>query len=285
MAAQLSSIEDIQTFTNTREQKLRRWCLADVNISPNYEDVAKSLQKNHNIAVHGYDQVGHGRSEGARAIIHDFQHYVDDAIQFVDIIKSEYPDVPVFVMGHSMGGLVLGHLLIRESELCDGAIMYAAAVHVNTDIVSAFKRSISRCTGIVLPFFPVKRVDDNLLTRNAEEVKRLKNDPLRYQGSIKARWVSNCIKAAMEFNEQMSEITVPMFIAHGDDDKVCHIEGSTKLEKTVSSKDKIFMVYGGCYHRLHTEPDGYGERFIDDVGNGSLAIVETVFNNSSASLC
>jgi len=46
----------------------------------------------------------------------------------------------------------------------------------------------------------------------------------------------------MEFNEQMSEITVPMFIAHGDDDKVCHIEGSTKLEKTVSSKDKIFMV-------------------------------------------
>jgi len=48
--------------------------------------------------------VGHGRSEGVRVDIHDFQHYVDDAIQFVDIIKSEYPDIPVFVMGHSMVG-------------------------------------------------------------------------------------------------------------------------------------------------------------------------------------
>jgi len=62
----------------------------------------KTLQLYYQLCICYFIAVGHGRSEGARAIIHDFQHYVDDAIQFVDIIKSEYPDVPVFVMGHSM---------------------------------------------------------------------------------------------------------------------------------------------------------------------------------------
>jgi len=57
-----------------------------------------------------------------------------------------------------------------------------------------------------------------------------------------SRWGHNTLKALVDFNERMSEITIPIFIAHGDDDQICHIDGSTKLEKTVSSKDKTFKV-------------------------------------------
>lgn len=45
---------------------------------------------------------GHGKSEGTRVDIKDFQHYVDDLLQFVDIIKKEHSDIPLFIMGHSM---------------------------------------------------------------------------------------------------------------------------------------------------------------------------------------
>lgn len=279
MASQVSETDEIQVFTNARGQKLRRWCLSVDSAKAicillhgigdhilAYEDVAKALLENHNISLHGYDQVGHGRSEGVRVDIHDFQHYVDDAIQFVDIIKSEYPDIPVFVMGHSMGGLVLGQALLSKPDLCSGVIMYAAAVHANPQVVTPFKVTMAKLLSRVFPSFPVGGIGEDLLTRNKDELQRLKTDTLRYQGRMKARWGHNTLKALVDFNERMSEITIPIFIAHGDDDQICHIDGSTKLEKTVSSKDKTFKVYEKCYHRLHTEPDGCSEKFINDVG-------------------
>ena len=46
--------------------------------------------------------VGHGKSEGARVDIKDFQHYVDDLLKYVDMVKGKCPDLPLFIMGHSM---------------------------------------------------------------------------------------------------------------------------------------------------------------------------------------
>ncbi|XP_067943169.1 monoglyceride lipase-like [Watersipora subatra] len=274
-----SEEEAISTFVNNRNQKLRRWCLPEAT-SPKalcvfvhgvgdhilaYKPVAQVLWEKHNIASCGFDQVGHGKSEGARVDIMDFQHYVDDLIQYIHMVKSENPHITIFAVGHSMGGLVLGHALLREADLVDGAVMYAAAIHANPEVFTPFKVTMAKMLSYVFPSFPVGGIGDEALTRNKEELERLRTDPLRRQGKLKARWGHHTINALVDFNSKMSQITVPVYIAHGGEDLVCHIDGSTKFRDTISSTDKTYKVYDKGYHRLHSEPDGLGEEFIEDM--------------------
>src|SRR5262245_31758403 len=58
------------------------------------------------LAAYAIDLRGRGRSEGERYYVEKMEDYVDDVANLVRTAKSENPDVPVFVLGHSAGGVV-----------------------------------------------------------------------------------------------------------------------------------------------------------------------------------
>ena len=58
-------------------------------------------------AVHAFDQVGHGRTAGARGHVDRFDRLTDEVARFVDLVKLDHPGLPVVLLGHSMGGLVV----------------------------------------------------------------------------------------------------------------------------------------------------------------------------------
>ena len=68
-----------------------------------YDYVTEKLLKK-SFVVYRFDHRGHGRSEGQRVFYKDFHDIIEDVHTVIDKVKSENPKLPLFVIGHSMGG-------------------------------------------------------------------------------------------------------------------------------------------------------------------------------------
>ena len=91
-----------------------------------YEALARRLTADGH-AVHAMDAVGHGRSDGERAIISSWDHFVDDARQLAELAGGRHPGRPLVVVGHS-GGAVAGYLLALRSPGIARALVLSAAL-------------------------------------------------------------------------------------------------------------------------------------------------------------
>ncbi len=92
-----------------------------------YEHVARVLV-GQGAAVYAPDHIGHGRSDGERALITDFEHVVDDLRTLVDIASDEHPSDPLVIIGHSMGGLLAARLAQRHPDLVSGLVLLGAVI-------------------------------------------------------------------------------------------------------------------------------------------------------------
>ena len=71
----------------------------------------------------GHDHVGHGKSDGKRVYIESVDHYVDDVIQHCMKMAETYPDLPTFIIGHSMGGMITLRAVLRFPSFFNGMIL------------------------------------------------------------------------------------------------------------------------------------------------------------------
>ena len=89
-----------------------------------------------NMNIHGWDLRGHGRSEGKRGVIYDFLNFCEDLKIFLKYIQDQHPISPIFLLGHSMGGLICNRTLLSLDQplKIDGLILSsplcALAIHV-----------------------------------------------------------------------------------------------------------------------------------------------------------
>ncbi|GFU33593.1 monoglyceride lipase [Nephila pilipes] len=118
---------------------------------------------------------------------------------------------------------------------------------------------------MLLPSFPVTATDFTLATRNGDYLEEISKDPLIYRGYWSARTIVSLLEISDKLLPKFSEIKVPFFIAHGDEDKICHLDGSKKFYELSRSSDKTLKVYSGGYHSLHWEPDGMGTEVLEAI--------------------
>src|SRR5262249_41899882 len=95
--------------------------------SGRYEHVGQWLAERQ-FAVHAYDQRGHGRSAGRRCHVDRFDEYLDDLAAVLDDVRAKAPEHPLFLIGHSMGGLVVATFARERSPAVDGAVLSGAAL-------------------------------------------------------------------------------------------------------------------------------------------------------------
>lgn len=230
--------------------------------SGRYGHVADALT-NVGAAVYAYDQRGYGRSEGQRAYVEDFDVYLDDltyALQ-APMLPS---DVPRFVMGHSMGGLVaLRHALLRDPEV-DGLILSAPAIEINPDL-APFLRRIAQWIGRVAPRLPTVRSPEGGISRDPDVVAHAEADPLNYHGPVRARMGAEMLRAGNEVKEQLDALTLPFLVLHGTDDALTDPMWSQHLYDRAASDDKTIHLYEGLYHEVHNEPER--DRVLSDLAD------------------
>ena len=85
-------------------------------------------------AVHAYDQRGHGRSRGSRCHVQDFREYLNDLDGFVEIVRLEHSQIPITVVGHSMGGLITVAYLTDRRPAIDSAVTSGAGLALREGI-------------------------------------------------------------------------------------------------------------------------------------------------------
>jgi alpha-beta hydrolase superfamily lysophospholipase len=205
-------------------------------------------------AIYGLDHLGHGKSDGEREVIERFADYTEPLTRYYQMVNGRHPGKPVFIFGHSMGGLITCSYLIEHQAEFKGAILSAPAIKVS-DSISQFTITLGKIFSRIAPKAGVISLDPSAISRDPGVVEAYINDPLIFHGRTPARLAAEILKAMMRVSAQAEKITLPLIIVQGSKDKIVDPQGSHMLYNKAGSTDKTLKVYEGLYHEIHNEPE------------------------------
>lgn len=215
-------------------------------------------------AVYGIDHIGHGKSEGKRVYVDRFQDYIATLKRYVDMIRGWHPETPVFLIGHSMGGLIGAEYLLRHQDDLAGAVLSGPGVKVPDDISKAVLWA-GQILSVVLPGAGIIQLDASDVSRDPAVVDAYVNDPLVHTGKITARLGAEMIRTMQHATRCAAGIRLPILIVQGGADKLVDPAGAQMLYDSAGSADKTIKVYEGFYHEIFNEPD-HGRVLADVAG-------------------
>jgi alpha-beta hydrolase superfamily lysophospholipase len=210
-------------------------------------------------AVYAGDHRGHGRSDGRRANIERMALLQRDLRSFVQFATERHPG-PVFMVGHSLGGLIaldyalsLGALSSEAGTLA-GLVLSGPAVTATAG--SALAKRLAPVLSMLVPDLGVASLNaEQKISRDPEVVRAYRDDPLVYRGRIKARTGAEILAVIQRLPAALPRLCVPLLILHGTDDLICPLAGSVMVYEAVSSPDKTLRQYPGLYHEVFNEPE------------------------------
>ena len=206
-------------------------------------------------AVQSFDLRGHGRSGGKRCYIGTFDEYLEDTETLVLIAKRKWPGKPVFLLAHSLGGLIASLCVAEERVQLSGLILSAAAVKLGRDY-SPLKIRASLVLGRVFPHLPMVRFRSISVSRDPAVVRAYQCDELVYHGRTPARTASEIVRATKRLAASVEQVSTPLLVLHGSQDQVADIGGSRELFERAQSVDKSLRIYDGLWHEIMHEPEG-----------------------------
>ncbi|XP_065918335.1 monoglyceride lipase-like [Dysidea avara] len=207
--------------------------------SGRFRKLATFLQENQ-YSVYAHDHVGHGKSGGDRVHINDYQTYVRDVIQHLEVIKSKHPDLSLFIIGESMGGLITALTVVERPQLITGIVLSAPAML--DDRATSFQVGLLRILSWCVPQYGVLPDNPGVLSTLQEEIQERQNDPLVYHHGIKAKWTLATINAQRLIQRRVQEIQIPFLTLHGTEDTTVNIASSQFLMEHSRSEDKTMKV-------------------------------------------
>jgi alpha-beta hydrolase superfamily lysophospholipase len=203
------------------------------------------------IGFTGVDLPGHGLSDGIRGDIKSYALLGEMIDILIESCKKTFPDCPVYIYGHSLGGGIVLDYILRRSPKINGAIATSPYLRL------AFEppRIKIVLASVMKHLFPglVQSTGLNAdhLSHDKAVVEKYKNDPLVHD-KISVRLFSESGEAANYSLIHASELKVPTLIIHGSDDNINSVEASREFAgKTNMAELKIWE---GGYHELHNEP-------------------------------
>lgn len=206
------------------------------------------------IAVYTLDHPGHGKSGGRRAHVRHFDDFHDALAQRLTMAKTENPGLPVFLLGHSLGGLIAASFLLERQADFAGAVFSGAAIRAPQE-PSGFALLINRVISIVWPTLGVLQLDANGVSRDAAVVEAYESDPLVFRGKVTARLAAEVFRVMDVVRNNASRIALPILVLHGEADVMTDPAGSLELHENAASADKNIIVYDGLYHEIFNEPE------------------------------
>lgn len=209
-----------------------------------YDWVARQFTRN-GLAVYALDHRGRGRSEGERFYVEKFADWTTDLATFIDIVKTRQPGLPVFLLGHSAGGVIAcGYALEFQDEIA-GLICEDFAYKVPApDLVLTVLRGISH----VAPHAHVFKLKNEDFSRDPAVVAALNADPLIAGEAQPSATMAELARADEKLGKSFGQITLPLLILHGTADKVTKPSGSQEFYERAGSMDKTLKLYEGYFH-------------------------------------
>ena len=205
-------------------------------------------------AVYGIDHIGHGKSDGKKGYVQRFEDYTTTLKKYFDMVREWQPEKPIFLVGHSMGGLISAAYLLKYQDELTGAVLSGPGIKV-PDTISQATIFAGNILSFIMPKAGLVQLDAEGVSRDPAVVDAYASDPLVYTGKITARLGAELLKAMKRVTEQAPKIRLPIMIVQGSDDKLVDPSGAQLLYDLVSSKDKTIKIYNGFYHEVFNEPE------------------------------
>lgn len=206
------------------------------------------------LAMETLDLRGHGRSDGRRAWIVEFDDFLSDLDQYHGLLRSEWAKVPLFLLGHSMGGLVAARWASLRPEAVEGVILSAPALAPGK-AVFPWLRQLAPLVGFFFPRLRLAAMGSSRLSRDPAVVQAFRDDPLVVHDRFPLRSGTEMLRAMRQVFRNSRRLTSPLLVLHGTGDVVTAPEGSQALLALAGSTDKTIKLYEGLYHDLFHEPE------------------------------
>lgn len=211
-------------------------------------------------AVTAADLRGRGRSEGERFYVEDVADYVSDLSLAIEFARSQQPGLPLYLLGHSAGGVVSVSYALDYQDRIDGLICEDFAFRV---YAPNFALKLLEGASHFFPHAHVLKLNMEDFSRDPAWVAQLKADPLTLDETQPVQTVAALARAGERLAREFARITLPVLILHGTADKATRPEGSEQFHREAGSADKTLKLYEGGYHDLLN--DLGHEQVIDDI--------------------
>jgi alpha-beta hydrolase superfamily lysophospholipase len=188
------------------------------------------------------DHRGHGRSEGVRADIESVGAAVADLDLFVDLVAGEAGGLPLFLVGHSMGGLIATAYAEEHQDRLRGLALSGALVHVAPEIVALADLEEIPDLGLA-----------DAVSSDPAVVQAYKDDPLVYLGPPPRGFLRSTGQVE-EVRARLGRITVPILVMHGSADLLVSPQALRDLVAGVASEDLTARLWPGLWHEIFNEP-------------------------------
>jgi alpha-beta hydrolase superfamily lysophospholipase len=202
------------------------------------------------VSMRVFDLPGHGHSEGRRGVIPPFDVLYDTIDIMIKDIAAELPGVPLFLYGHSLGGGIVLDYLIRRKPSIKGAIVTSPWIRLSYEP----PKSKQLVAAIACRVVPGMRLSSALITehmsRDPKVVEAYNSDPLIH-GMISLGVYGSITDAAKEILSRASEITLPLLLVHGRDDKIT--SPAATMEVAAAAPKATLKLWDGGYHELHND--------------------------------
>ncbi len=214
-----------------------------------YHWIAEQLVAN-GLAVYALDLRGRGRSGGERFFAEDVSQYVDDVSTLIEMVRRREGNLPLFLLGHSAGGVISSTYVLANQERLAGFICesFAYQVYAPNFLLKVIK-AISR----IVPRLPVLRLKNRDFSRDPAVVAAMDADPLIAGEVQPMATVAALARATDRLKAGFSSIRCPVLILHGTEDKVTRPSGSVEFHEQAGAPDKTLKLYDGHSHDLFND--------------------------------
>lgn len=203
-------------------------------------------------AVAACDLRGHGGSPGRRGHIHRFADYLRDVAALHRLLRERAAGRPLFLLGHSLGGLIALRYVEEGAEGLDGLILSAPFLGMVMP-VPRWKRALSPVLSQLWPSFSTySGLRGAMVSRDPEVVVVYDHDPLIHTKAT-ARWFTEVQKSQRVALAEASRLTLPLLVLQGDADPIASVAATRRLFGAARSADKTLRIYGGFRHEVLNE--------------------------------
>lgn len=205
-----------------------------------------------NYGVYRFDLRAHGKSKPTLGHIDNFNDFVADTDEMVDLIHKNYGDTPIYMLGHSMGGLITALYGIEYPEKLNGQIFSGAALNT----LPSAKGAMGTIMGIGASIFPKMKIK-NPINEDLCTVKQVYedyiNDPLILKKASFKFYNEFLTTGVEKLQKNIKNYNLPCFLTHGGSDNISPNQNSLDFYNNISSEDKEYKIYEGLYHEIMNE--------------------------------
>lgn len=221
--------------------------------SSRYEHVAEFFT-HYGFAILAADRAGHGKSGGKRGHVAKYEHVFDDIVKLHSEATRKFPQVPVILYGHSMGGGIVIDYLLNKKHTGLKAVVATSPLLEPAFKPPAVLLFIGKIMRSIYPGFTQNnQLDVNQISKDKTVVAAYVNDPLNH-GKITSECALGMLESGNNSLQNVGKVSLPLLLIHGDKDGLTSHKATEQFAAKASG-DVTLKIWKDGFHELHNDPD------------------------------